>query len=106
MGGVIFVATTSSRFDATVAGFGFLSLAVLIFGNWKPGRILFAVVFFGFFRTISSTYSSIPILDNLNLPREFYQMLPYVITLIVLAFFSKTSRAPKAIGEVYDQGRR
>lgn len=106
MGGVIFVATTSSRFDATVAGFGFLSLAVLIFGNWQPGRILFAAVFFGFFRTISSAYSSIPFLSNLKLPREVYQMLPYIITLIVLAFFSKSSRAPKAVGEVYDQGKR
>ncbi|HKL61146.1 MAG TPA: ABC transporter permease [Acholeplasma sp.] len=106
MGGVVFVATTSSGFDATVAGFGFLSLAVLIFGNWQPWRILFAAVFFGFFRTVSSAYSAIPFLNDLKLPREFYQMLPYIVTLVVLAFFSKNSRAPKAIGEVYDKGRR
>lgn len=106
MGGVIFIATTSVGFDASVAGFGFLSLAVLIFGNWKPGRLLFAAVFFGLFRTISSSYSGIPFLANLNLPSEIYQMLPYVITLIVLAFFSKSTRPPKAIGQVYDQGKR
>jgi len=83
-----------------------LSLAVLIFGNWQPWRILFAAVFFGFFRTVSSAYSAIPFLNDLKLPREFYQMLPYIVTLVVLAFFSKNSRAPKAIGEVYDKGRR
>lgn len=106
MGGVIFVATTSVSFDATVAGFGFLSLAVLIFGNWKPGRLLFAAVFFGFFRTLASAYTAIPFLVSLNLASEIYQMMPYIVTLIVLALFSKSTRPPKAIGQVYDQGKR
>jgi simple sugar transport system permease protein len=106
MGGVIFVATTALEFNATVAGFGFLSIAVLIFGNWKPYRILFAAVFFGLMRTLANSYMNIDFLNNLNIPTEFYQMSPYVVTLIILAFFSKRSQAPKAVGQVYDQGKR
>jgi simple sugar transport system permease protein len=106
MGGVIFVATTSNTFDASVAGFGFLSLAVLIFGNWKPFRILGAAIFFGFMRTIASSVVAIPFLNNLSLPSEFYRMIPYIMTLIVLAFFSKNSQAPKAVGQPYDQSKR
>lgn len=106
MGGVMFVATTSTEFNASVAGFGFLAIAVLIFGNWRPSRIVFAALFFGLMRTIGSFYTVIPILRNLGLPREIYQMMPYIATLLVLAFFSKRSRAPKALGQVYDQGQR
>ncbi len=106
MGGVAFVATTSVSFDATVAGMGFLAIAVLIFGNWKPWRVLFAAIFFGLFRTISSAYTLIPFLKNLNWPPEIYRIIPYVATLVVLAFTSRTSRAPKAIGKIYDKGDR
>jgi simple sugar transport system permease protein len=106
MGGVIFVASTSTEYAATVAGFGFLAIALLIFGNWRPGFILIGALFFGFLRTLGASYSVIPFLNNLGLPREFYVMIPYVMTLIVLAFFSKNSRAPKALGQIYDQGKR
>lgn len=106
MGGVIFVATTSQSFDATVAGMGFLAIAVLIFGNWRPWRILMAAVFFGFFRTMSSAYTLIPFLNNANIPAEIYNMLPFVATLIVLGLTSRTSRSPKALGNVYDIGQR
>jgi len=106
IGGVIFVVTTSASFDATVAGMGFLAIAVLIFGNWHPGRILLSAIVFGFFRTVASAYSSVDFLKNLNLPREFYQMTPFVITLIVLAITSKNSRSPKALGEIYEMGKR
>ncbi len=106
MGGVVFVATTSVSFDATVAGMGFLAIAVLIFGNWKPWRILFAAIFFGLFRTIASAYTLIPFLKNLNWPTEIYRMIPYIATLVVLALTSRTSRAPKAIGKVYNKGDR
>jgi general nucleoside transport system permease protein len=106
MGGVIFVATTSTEFNVTVAGFGFLAIAVLIFGNWRPSRIVMAALFFGFMRTIASSYSVIPFLSVLDLPTEFYNMVPYLATLIILAFFSKNSRAPKALGQIYDQGKR
>jgi len=106
MGGVIFVLSFSTSFNATVAGFGFLALAVLIFGNWNPKRIILAALFFGFMRVISSTKSVIPLLENLGLENEIYLMLPYIATLVVLAFVSKNSAAPRAAGEPYDPGKR
>lgn len=106
MGGVMFVTTFSNEFNVTVAGFGFLAIAVLIFGNWRPSRILMAALFFGFMRTIASSYSSIAFLNNLALPGQIYDMIPYVATLVVLMFASKNSRAPKALGQIYDQGKR
>lgn len=106
MGGVIFVLSFTTSFDASVAGFGFLALAVLIFGNWKPLRIIFAALFFGFMRVISSTTAVIPFLNDLDLDKEIYLMLPYLATLIVLAFVSKNSASPRAAGEPYDPGKR
>lgn len=106
MGGVVFVVSTSTEYAATVAGFGFLAIALLIFGNWRPTFIVFGALFFGFLRTLGSTYSVIPILADLGWSKEVYVMMPYVMTLVILAFFSKNSRAPKALGQVYDQGKR
>jgi simple sugar transport system permease protein len=106
MGGVIFVLSFATAFNATVSGFGFLALAVLIFGNWKPGRIVLAALFFAFMRIISNSTAVVPFLDNLNWPSEIYSMLPYLATLVVLAFVSKNSAAPRAAGEPYDAGKR
>jgi simple sugar transport system permease protein len=106
LGGLIFVVTTSTNFNANVAGYGFLALAVLIFGQWNPYRIAGAALFFGFMKTISATYSSIPWLNNLPITGYFYKMIPYIATLIVLVFSSKNSQAPKAEGIPYDQGAR
>ena len=106
MGGLIFVVPTSTNFDATVSGYGFLALAVLIFGQWKPGRILFAALFFGFMKTVSATYSSIPLLAGMKIPSDIYKMIPYIATLVVLAFTSKNSASPKAAGIPYDKGQR
>ena len=106
IGGVVFVIPTSITFDATVAGYGFLALAVLIFGQWKPGRILFAAFFFGLMKTVSVAYSSIPMLSNLQISASIYKMIPFVATLIVLAFSSRNSMAPKAVGIPYDKGSR
>lgn len=106
MGGVIFVISTSTEFNVTVAGFGFLAIAVLIFGNWRPSGILLAAIFFGFMKTIAASYTTIPFLDNLGLQREYYELIPFIATLIILAFFSKNSQAPKALGQIYDQGKR
>ncbi len=106
MGGVIFVISTSTEFNVTVAGFGFLAIAVLIFGNWRPSGIIFAALFFGFMKTLAASYTTIPFLDNLGLQKEYYELIPYIATIIILAFFSKNSRAPKALGQIYDQGKR
>ena len=89
-----------------VAGFGFLALAVMIFGQWKPIKILFAALFFAFLRTLAYSVTLIPFLDALNLNQTFYKMLPYLATMVVLAFTSKKSRAPKAEGIPYDKGQR
>lgn len=89
-----------------VAGFGFLALAVMIFGQWKPVKILFAALFFAFLRTLAYSVALIPVLNNLNINKAFYKMLPYIATMVVLAFTSKKSRAPKAEGIPYDKGLR
>ncbi len=104
LGGLIFVLTTSTLFNASVAGYGFLALAVLIFGQWKPWKIAGAALFFGLMKTLSSTYSSIPMLLSLNIDGYIYKMVPYIATLIVLVFSSKNSHAPRAAGIPYEQG--
>ena len=106
IGGLVFVVPTSTNFNATVAGYGFLALAVLIFGQWRTKRIFFAAFFFGILKTFAAAYSGIPILKSLPISNEVYKMLPYIATLIVLAFFSKSSQAPKASGIPYDKGSR
>lgn len=89
-----------------VAGFGFLALAVMIFGQWKPIKIMLAALFFAFLRIIAYSYALIPVLNNLNINNTYFKMLPYVATMVVLVFTSKKSRAPKAEGIPYDKGRR
>ena len=112
MGGFVYALTTSNCMaTGDVAGYGFLALAVMIFGNWKPLNIAGASLLFGLFKCIASSYSSINIggvfiFNELGLSAHFYRMLPYLITLIVLAFTSKSSRAPKAEGIPYDKGKR
>ncbi|MEG0339077.1 MAG: ABC transporter permease [Oscillospiraceae bacterium] len=106
IGGLVFVIPTSTNFNATVSGYGFLALAVLIFGQWKPSRILMAAFFFGLMKTVASAYSGIPILSSLGIPNDVYKMIPYIATLVVLAFTSRNSQAPKASGIPYDKGSR
>lgn len=106
LGGLVFVLPTSTNFNATVSGYGFLALAVLIFGQWKPRRILMAALFFGLMKTVASVYSGISFLKELPIPSDIYKMIPYITTLIVLAFTSKNSQAPKASGVPYDRGGR
>lgn len=106
IGGLVFVVPTSTNFNASVAGYGFLALAVLIFGQWNPIRIMFASLFFGLMKTIAASYSGIPILATLGIPSYIYKMIPYIATLIVLVFTSKNSQAPRAEGIPYDKGAR
>jgi len=106
IGGLVFVIPTSTNFNATVAGYGFLALAVLIFGQWNPIKILYSALFFGLMKTVASSYSGIPFLKSLGIPNSFYKMIPYIATLIVLTFTSNKSQAPKASGIPYDKGAR
>ena len=107
MGGYVYIATvTSGASNGTVAGMGFLALAIMIFGNWKPSGIAIGALLFGLLKSISVTYLNIDFLKQLDLPMYFYNMMPYVAVLVVLAFTSKNSRAPKAEGIPYDSRGR
>lgn len=108
LGGIVYITAGVSewKFENGVAGFGFLALAVMIFGQWKPNLIALSALLFGLFRALSNVYSGFDFLVSLNIPGTFYKMLPYIISLLVLAISSKNSRAPKAEGIPYDKGQR
>lgn len=104
LGGGIFLVTFSGEFNGSVSGFGFLALAALIFGQWKPLGILGSTFFFGFASTISNVSQVIP--ELAAIPPVYLKIFPYVVTLIALVIFSKSSQAPKASGEPFDPGKR
>ena len=108
LGGIVYITAGVSewKFENGVAGFGFLALAVMIFGQWKPHRIALAALLFGMCRALSNVYTGFDFLAALGLPGVVYNMLPYIISLLVLIFTSKKSRAPKAEGIPYDKGSR
>ena len=108
LGGIVYITAGVSvwKFENGVAGFGFLAMAVMIFGGWHPLKVALAALLFGFLRALGNVYSGFDLLAMLNIPSVVYNMLPYIISLVVLAFTSKKSRAPKAAGMVYDQGSR
>ena len=108
LGGIVYITAGVSvwKFEYGVAGFGFLALAVMIFGAWHPLKIALAALLFGFCRALGNVYSGFDFLAALELPSVVYNMLPYIISLVVLAFTSKKSRAPKAEGIPYDKGTR
>ena len=114
LGGFVYSLTTANcSSNGDVAGFGFLALAVMIFGNWKPLNITLSSLLFGLFKCVAAAYSTLDIngdgiylLKELGISSHLYRMLPYLVTLIVLAFTSKKSRAPKAEGIPYDKGSR
>ena len=99
LGGIVFI-------TAGVSEWRFESLAVMIFGQWKPTRIALAALLFGMFRALSNVYAGFEFLKAMNIPSPVYNMMPYIISLVVLAFTSKKSRAPKAEGIPYDKGQR
>ena len=104
LGGIVYITAGVSvwKFEYGVAGFGFLALAVMIFGAWHPLKIALASLLFGFCRALGNVYSGFDFMVALNIPSVVYNMLPYIISLVVLAFTSKKSRAPKAEGIPYD----
>lgn len=115
-GGYVYIATvTNGTASGAVEGMGFLALAIMIFGNWKPFGIAVGALLFGFLKCLGVIYKQLSIniggnevklLEGLNLPVYFYNMIPYIVVLVVLAFTSKKSRAPKAEGVPYDKGSR
>ena len=113
IGGITYITASGSmwKFENGVAGFGFLALAVMIFGAWHPFKIFGAALIFGFFRALGNVHSAISIGswnwdDTIKLAPNIYNMLPYIVSLIVLACTSKNSKAPKAEGIPYDKGMR
>lgn len=107
LGGFAYVVPSVSiwNFEQGVAGMGFLSLAVMIFGAWHPIKIFGCALFFALFKALADIADS-TFLGQLNLAKEIYRMMPFIASLIVLAFTSKKSKAPKAEGIPYDKGMR
>ena len=114
MGGFTYALTTANcTSTGAVAGYGFLALAVMIFGNWTPLNIAAGGLLFGLFKFIAAAYSTLDIngdgvfmLAEIGVSPYVYRLMPYLITLVVLAFTSKNSRVPKAEGIPYDKGQR
>lgn len=108
LGGIVYITTGVSewKFEYGVAGFGFLALAVMIFGQWKPTKIALAALLFGLFRSLSNVYVAFDSLVALGIPSYIYNMMPYIVSLIVLTLTSGKSRAPKAEGIPYDKSMR
>ncbi|MBQ4609665.1 MAG: ABC transporter permease [Clostridia bacterium] len=108
IGGMAYIipSVSSWNFEVGVSGAGFLALAVMIFGQWKPFRIFFAAVFFALFKSLANIASSIPMMAALGWTQNMYNMIPFIASMVILAFTSKKSRAPKAEGVPYDKGSR
>ena len=103
LGGLAFVVPNAAEYSATVVGYGYLAVAVVIFGQWKPLPILFASIFFGCVKTFANVYMIIPFLVEQGTNSYFFKMLPYLLTIVVLIFTSKRSRQPAALAKAYDE---
>lgn len=105
IGGMCFAYSISGAFSGAVyMGAGFLAIAALIFGNWKIMPTFAACLIFGFAR--SGAYELVKALNLSSSYSDLAMILPYLLTLLLLVFFSKNNRAPRALGEIYDKGKR
>ncbi|RIX49228.1 ABC transporter permease [Paenibacillus nanensis] len=104
-GATITLTTTSSFAHNTISGQGFIALAALIFGKWNPYGLTGAAFFFGFAQALR-TFAQQNFDWAREIPTEFFYMLPYVLTLVVLVAAVGKSRAPSALGEPYDPAKR
>ena len=105
LAGGIMVLSQSTQFTATsIHGVGFIALAALIFGQWKPWGVLGAGFFFGFSQIFSIYSRSIPVIRDM--PAEIFSMIPYVLTVIAMLIFSRRNVGPRAAGEPYDVSKR
>ena len=107
VGGLAYVipSVQTWNFEVGVAGAGFLALAVMIFGQWKPFHIFGAAMFFAVFKSLANIADS-TFLAQLHWSSNIYNMMPFVASMVILAFTSKNSMAPKAEGIPYDKGSR
>jgi len=104
IGGAFLSTGQSSLFTrGMTAGRGFIALAALILAKWKPVPVLFACLFFGFTEALTIQIQSAPWakIGDEPMPVQFIEMIPYVLTIVVLAGFIGLSRAPKALGLPY-----
>lgn len=115
IGALAYILPTQSFWNSAsgVAGFGFLALAVMIFGQWKPGRIAIVAIFFSFFMSLSILYYgffkeffNILLTSDKKVTPDLFKMIPYILSLLLLAFTSKNHHAPKAEGIPYDKEAR
>ncbi len=101
-GGAYLSTGQSSLFTkGMTAGRGFIALAALILAKWRPVQVLLACLFFGFTEALTIPLSSYRLASGETIPVQFVQIIPYVLTIIVLAGFVGLSRAPKALGVPY-----
>ncbi len=105
LGGICFAYSISANFSASIyVGYGYLAIAALIFGNWRILPTLGACLLFGFAR--SGGYKLVQVLQMPSSYQDLVMILPYVLTLLLLVFFSKQNGSPRALGEIYDKGAR
>ena len=105
LGGICFAYSISANFSSSIyVGYGYLAIAALIFGNWRILPTLGACLLFGFAR--SGGYRLVQVLQMPSSYQDLVMILPYVLTLLLLVFFSKQNGAPRALGVIYDKGAR
>jgi simple sugar transport system permease protein len=103
IGGAYLSIGQSSLFTRNMsAGRGFIALAALIFGKWRPVQTMLACLLFGFTEAVAIQLQGVPI-GGEEIPNQFIQIIPYVLTIVVLAGFIGTSRAPRALGIPYQK---
>ena len=105
LGGICFAYSISANFSSSIyVGYGYLAIAALIFGNWRILPTLGACLLFGLAR--SGGYRLVQVLQMPSSYQDLVMILPYVLTLLLLVFFSKQNGAPRALGVIYDKGAR
>ncbi|WP_025755184.1 ABC transporter permease [Mycoplasmopsis cricetuli] len=105
--GSIFFQLRGVAFTGTTNGLGFLALTVLIMGQWKSIYIILIAFIFSLIYATSSTISSgINSFESIKNYSDYFNILPYVFTIVLLAFTSKNSKAPAAVGLPYDKSKR
>jgi len=107
IGGAYLSIGQSSLFTRNMtAGRGFIALAALIFGKWRPMQTMLACLLFGFADALTIQMQGVAKLPSgEDIPVQFIQMIPYIVTIVVLAGFIGQSRAPRALGIPYEKER-